>query len=291
MNKVDVEKFLVKPNTKLNLSKLSTSYSGGIESKEGSKSILEKNIKKMIELQSKLYAQDKYSVLIIFQAMDAAGKDSMIKHVMSGLNPQGTQVFSFKQPSKEELDHTYLWRINKALPEKGRIGIFNRSHYEEVLVVRVHDLVKSEKIPDKFKNKGIWKQRYRQINDFEKYLYENGIIIIKFFLHISKEEQKKRFLERIDDPSKNWKFSLDDIEERKFWNEYMKAYEDAISTTSRKHAPWYVIPADKKWFARLAVSEIILKEIKKHKPDYPEMSEEQSEQLNQAKEILMNESI
>ena len=291
MNKVDVEKFLVKPNTKLNLSKLSTSHSGGIESKEGSKSILEENIKKMIELQSKLYAQDKYSVLIIFQAMDAAGKDSMIKHVMSGLNPQGTQVFSFKQPSKEELDHTYLWRINKALPEKGRIGIFNRSHYEEVLVVRVHDLVKSEKIPDKFKNKGIWKQRYRQINDFEKCLYENGIIIIKFFLHISKEEQKKRFLERIDDPSKNWKFSLDDIEERKFWNEYMKAYEDAISTTSRKHAPWYVIPADKKWFARLAVSEIILKEIKKHKPGYPEMSEEQSEQLNQAKEILMNESI
>ena len=287
---MDIKKFLVTPGSKLSLSKIKTEDTDGLSSKKDAVKFLKKNIERMTELQAKLYAQDKYSLLIIFQAMDAAGKDGTIKHVMSGLNPQGTQVFSFKQPSKEELDHGYLWRINKALPERGRIGIFNRSHYEEVLVVRVHDLVKYQKIPDKFINKEIWKQRYRQINDYEKYLYENGIVIVKFFLHVSEEEQKKRFLKRIEDPAKNWKFSMGDIEERKYWNDYQKAYQEAISATSKKHAPWYIIPADKKWFMRLAVSEIIVKEMKKLKPEFPKLNKEQLSDLDAARKILMNES-
>jgi len=286
---METKKFLVPPKSKLNLSKFPTDYSGDFKSKKEAVKILKKNIERMTELQAKLYAQDKYSLLIIFQAMDAAGKDGTIKHVMSGLNPQGTQVSSFKQPSKEELDHGYLWRINKALPERGRIGIFNRSHYEEVLVVRVHDLIKYQKIPDKFNNKNIWKQRYEQINNFEEYLYENGILVIKFFLHISKEEQKKRFLERIEDPAKNWKFSSGDIEERKYWDEYQKVYQEAISATSKKNSPWYIIPADKKWFARLFVSEIIVREMKKLKPDYPKLNEEQLLDLEKSKQSLMNE--
>jgi PPK2 family polyphosphate:nucleotide phosphotransferase len=286
---METKKFLVLPKSKINLSKYPTDYSGDFKSKKEAVKILKKNIERMTELQAKLYAQDKYSLLIIFQAMDAAGKDGTIKHVMSGLNPQGTQVSSFKQPSKEELDHGYLWRISKALPERGRIGIFNRSHYEEVLVVRVHNLIKYQKIPDKFSNKNIWKQRYEQINNFEEYLYENGIVVIKFFLHISKEEQKKRFLKRIEDQAKNWKFSSDDIEERKFWDEYQKAYQEAISATSKKNSPWYIIPADKKWFARLAVSEIIVREMKKLKPDYPKLNEEQLLDLEKSKQSLMNE--
>ena len=286
---MEIKKFLVPPKSKLNLSKFPTDYSGDFKSKKEAVKILKKNIERMTELQAKLYAQDKYSLLIIFQAMDAAGKDGTIKHVMSGLNPQGTQVSSFKQPSKEELDHGYLWRINKALPERGRIGIFNRSHYEEVLVVRVHDLIKYQKIPDKFNNKNIWKQRYEQINNFEEYLYENGIVIIKFFLHVSKDEQKKRFLERIEDPAKNWKFSSGDIEERKYWDEYQKVYQEAISATSKKNSPWYIIPADKKWFARLAVSEIIVREMKKLKPEFPKLNEEQLQDLEKSKQSLMSE--
>lgn len=286
---METKKFIISPNSKLNLLKFPTDYSGDFKSKKEAVKLLKKNIQRMTELQAKLYAQDKYSLLIIFQAMDAAGKDGTIKHVMSGLNPQGTQVSSFKQPSKEELDHGYLWRINIALPERGRIGIFNRSHYEEVLVVRVHDLIKYQKIPDKFNNKNIWKQRYEQINNFEEYLYENGIVVIKFFLHVSKEEQKKRFLERIEDPSKNWKFSPGDIEERKYWDDYQKVYQEAITATSKKHSPWYVIPADKKWFARLAVSEIIVREMKKLRPDYPKLSEEQLLDLEKSKQSLMNE--
>ena len=286
---MEIKKFLVPPKSKLNLSKFPTDYSGDFKSKKEAVKILKKNIERMTELQAKLYAQDKYSLLIIFQAMDAAGKDGTIKHVMSRLNPQGTQVSSFKQPSKEELDHGYLWRINKALPERGRIGIFNRSHYEEVLVVRVHDLIKYQKIPDKFNNKNIWKQRYEQINNFEEYLYENGIVIIKFFLHVSKDEQKKRFLERIEDPAKNWKFSSGDIEERKYWDEYQKAYQEAISATSKKHSPWYIIPADRKWFARLAVSEIIVREMKKLKPEFPKLNEEQLQDLEKSKQSLMSE--
>jgi PPK2 family polyphosphate:nucleotide phosphotransferase len=286
---METKKFQVSSNSKLSFSKFPTDYSGEFKSKKEAIKLLKKNIERMTELQDKLYAQDKYSLLIIFQAMDAAGKDGTIKHVMSGLNPQGTQVSSFKQPSKEELDHTYLWRINKALPEKGRIGIFNRSHYEEVLIVRVHDLIKFQKIPDQFNNKNIWKQRYEQINNFEEYLYKNGIVVIKFFLHVSKEEQKKRFLERIEDPAKNWKFSSGDIEERKYWDEYQKIYQEVISATSKKHSPWYIIPADKKWFARLAVSDIIVREMKKLKPEYPNLDEKQLQDLEKSKQSLLNE--
>ena len=286
---MDIKKFLVTKDSKINLSKFPTDNTEEYKSKKETAKLLKKNIKRMTELQAKLYAQDKFSLLIIFQAMDAAGKDGTIKHVMSGLNPQGTQVSSFKQPSKEELDHGYLWRISNALPERGRIGIFNRSHYEEVLVVRVHDLIKYQKVPDKFINRNIWKQRYEQINNFEEYLYENGIVIIKFFLHVSKEEQKKRFLKRIENPAKNWKFSSSDIEERKYWDEYQKVYQEAISATSEKHSPWYIIPADKKWFARLLVSEIIVREMKRLKPEFPKLNDEQLQDLEKSKQSLLNE--
>ncbi len=275
--------FLIKAGSKIELGNFKTSVSGGLKSKSDAKDILKKNIKKMSELQDKLYAQDKYSLLLIFQAMDAAGKDGMIKHVMSGLNPQGTQVHSFKQPSSEELDHDYLWRINKALPERGRIGIFNRSYYEEVLIVRVHDLVKSQKIPAKFVNGKIWETRYQQINNFEKYLFENGTVILKFFLHISKDEQKERFLARIDNPSKNWKFSSADIKEREFWDNYQKSYAEAISATSTKHAPWYVVPSDKKWFSRIIVSDVIVAEMEKLNLQYPKLSDDQMKGLKSAK--------
>lgn len=286
---MNYDKFRVKPNSKVILSKISTSDTGKYKSKKEAAAMLKENIKKMTVLQDKLYAQDKYALLIVFQAMDAAGKDGTIKHVMSGLNPQGTQVFSFKQPSKTELDHDYLWRINKALPEKGRIGIFNRSHYEEVLVVRVHNLVKYQKIPAKFVNKDIWKQRYRQITEFEKYLYENGTIILKFFLHVSKEEQKERFLKRINETAKNWKFSEADIKERGYWDNYQKAYQEAISATSKTYAPWFIVPADKKWFTRLTVSEIIVDAMKRLKPDYPKLNKEQLEGLKRAKDLLLKE--
>jgi PPK2 family polyphosphate:nucleotide phosphotransferase len=216
---MDLHKFRIKPGHKISLDDVKTLETGDYKSKKVASRKLAENIERMKVLQDKLYAQDKYAMLIVFQAMDAAGKDGTIKHVMSGLNPQGTQVFSFKQPSAVELDHGYLWRINCALPEKGRIGIFNRSHYEDVLVVRVHSFIDNQKIPDEFKNENIWEQRYRQINNFEQYLYENGTIILKFFLHISKEEQKKRFLKRINDPAKNWKFAQADLEERNFWKD------------------------------------------------------------------------
>ena len=281
--------YIAKPNSKISLSKFSTKDTSAIKSKDNGKELLEKNIEKMIELQNKLYASDKYSVLLIFQAMDAAGKDSTIKHVMSGLNPQGTQVYSFKQPSKDEIDHGYLWRINKALPERGRIGIFNRSHYEEVLIVKVHDLLKFQRIPEELIDKNIWQKRYEQINNFENYLYENGTVVIKFFLHVSKEEQKERFLARINDQSKNWKFSAADLEERKLWDDYQTVYEEAISATSKKNAPWYIIPADKKWFMRLLVSEIIVDTLNKLNLNYPEQSKEQLEDLQKCKESLLSE--
>lgn len=281
--------YIAKPNSKISLSKYSTKDTSTIKSKDDGKELLEKNIEKMIELQNKLYASDKHSILLIFQAMDAAGKDSTIKHVMSGLNPQGTQVYSFKQPSKEEMDHGYLWRICKSLPERGRIGIFNRSHYEEVLIVKVHDLLKFQRIPEELIDKNIWQKRYEQINNFENYLYENGTVVIKFFLHVSKEEQKERFLARINDQSKNWKFSAADLAERKLWDDYQTAYEEAISSTSKKHAPWYIIPADKKWFARLLVSEIIVDTLNKLNLNYPELSKEQLADLQKCKENLLAE--
>jgi len=286
---MDTSKFKVSPGKKVKLSDYQTDYSGDIESKKDAGKLLKANIKKMAELQDRLYAHDRYGLLIIFQAMDAAGKDSTIKHVMSGVNPQGTQVFSFKQPSAEELDHGYLWRVAKAVPERGRIGIYNRSHYEDVLVVRVHDLIKSQKIPEKFIDNDIWKKRFSQIKNFEKYLYENGIITIKFFLHISKDEQKKRFLRRLDTPSKNWKFSAADLKERESWDNYQKCYEEAISATSTDYAPWFITPADKKWFTRLVVSSVIIDTLQDLNLRYPELDENQKKNLNAYREQLMKD--
>ena len=286
---METSKFKVSPGKKVKLSDYQTDYSGDIESKKDAGKLLKANIKKMAELQDRLYAHDRYGLLIIFQAMDAAGKDSTIKHVMSGVNPQGTQVFSFKQPSAEELDHGYLWRVAKAVPERGRIGIYNRSHYEDVLVVRVHDLIKSQKIPEKFIDNDIWKKRFGQIKNFEKYLYENGIITIKFFLHISKNEQRKRFLRRLDTPSKNWKFSAADLKERESWDDYQECYEEALAATSTDYAPWFITPADKKWFTRLVVSSVIIDTLQGLNLRYPELDENQKKNLNAYREQLMKD--
>jgi PPK2 family polyphosphate:nucleotide phosphotransferase len=248
----------------------------------------------MDELQEKLYATNRYSLLIIFQAMDAAGKDSAIEHVMSGINPQGCQVFSFKQPNSEELEHDFLWRHYKALPEKGRIGIHNRSHYENVLICKVHpELVLKEGVANKKSlqdlDEEFWNDRYQSICDFEKHLSRNGTIIIKFFLNISKEEQKKRFLKRIDDPLKNWKFSSFDVEERGHWDDYMKVYEDAITATATANAPWYIVPADKKWFARIAICKIIVETLKSIDLKLPELSEDEKGKLAESRERLSSE--
>ena len=286
---MNIDEFVVKEGEKILLKNFDTNYTGKLKSKKEAAKKLAKNKKKMAELQDKLYAHDKYSILIIFQAMDAAGKDSAIKHVMSGLNPQGTQVFSFKQPSQEELDHDYLWRTTKALPERGRIGIFNRSYYEEVLVVKVHDLVKYQKIPDELVTKDIWKNRYKQISNFEDYISKNGTVVIKFFLHLSKDEQKRRFLKRLDTPSKNWKFSAADLKERKLWDEYQKCYEEAINKTSTKDSPWYIVPADNKWFTRLVISEVIVQKLQSLKMEYPKLNKEQLANLNSYKEQLIDD--
>jgi PPK2 family polyphosphate:nucleotide phosphotransferase len=283
---MDIEKLKVNGKNKIVLSSYSTQYNGNMESRIKGKKLLKKNRKIMQKLQDKFYAFDKYSLLIIFQAMDAAGKDSAIKHVMSGLNPQGTQVFSFKQPSKEELDHDYMWRTTKSLPERGRIGIFNRSYYEEVLVVKVHNLIEYQNIPTEFLTKNIWNERYEQIRNFEEHIYRNGTIILKFFLHLSKEEQKKRFLRRLEIPSKNWKFSAGDLEERKLWDEYQKCYEDAINYTSTSYAPWHIIPADNKWYTRFIVSEIINKTLEGLNISYPKLDKEQIKHLDDYKRKL-----
>jgi PPK2 family polyphosphate:nucleotide phosphotransferase len=284
---MDIAKFQIQPDSDFKLSDIKTDFTGKIDSKEEGAKLLAANIEQMDVLQSKLYAQDKYAILIIFQAMDTAGKDGAIKHVMKGLNPQATCVHSFKQPSAEELDHDYLWRASKNLPERGQIGIFNRSYYEEVLVVKVHDLLKSQQIPREFITKDIWERRYRQIRDFEKYLTENGVIVLKFFLHISKEEQKNRLLERIDDRSKNWKFSAADIKEREYWKDYQQCYQEAIQATSTKYAPWYVVPADKKWFSRLVISEVIDQTLADLNLEYPEVNKEQKAVLEEYKQRLI----
>ena len=286
---MNISEFTVDGRSKFHLSKIKTDSSGKVRSKEGAQKILEKNIATVQELQAKFYAQDRYSVLIIIQAMDTAGKDGVIKHVMTGLNPQGTEVHSFKQPSAEELNHDYLWRAHKNLPQRGQFGIFNRSYYEEVLVVRVHDLIATQKIPAELVTKDIWKQRFRQIKDFEKYLSENGTIIIKIFLHISKEEQKQRLLARINDKSKNWKFSEADIKERGYWDQYQKCYEEVIRKTSSGKAPWYVVPADKKWFARLVISEIIVQTLEGLKLKFPSLGKDELKQLEESKRKLMEE--
>lgn len=285
------ENFLVREGAKLNLKTHKTDFTGDYKDKEEAKADLQKNVARLAELQDTLYAQNVHALLIVFQAMDAAGKDSAIKHVMSGVNPQGCQVFSFKQPSTEDLEHDFLWRCAKSTPERGRFGIFNRSYYEEVLVVRVHpSILQNQMLPDSIKNdKNIWNNRFAQIRNFEEYLAGNGIHVIKFFLNVSKEEQKERFLARIEEPEKNWKFSAQDAKERAFWDDYMKAYEEAISATSTKNAPWYVVPADKKWFTRVAVSQIIIEKLESLDLKYPILSEAQKQELLKAKEILENE--
>jgi PPK2 family polyphosphate:nucleotide phosphotransferase len=265
-------------------------YTGHILSKEDAQEQLVTGIQELAEGQDKLYAQDTYALFINLQAMDAAGKDSTIKHVMSGVNPQGVQVKSFKVPSEEELDHDYLWRNSKELPERGNIGIFNRSYYEEVLVVRVHpDLLKRQKLPPQLMGHDIWERRYEEINNFEKYLTDNGIVVLKFFLNVSKEIQKKRFLERVDQPDKNWKFSAADILERRHWDSYLNAYEEMLNNTSTSWAPWYVIPADHKWFTRLAVVSVINHTLDGLKLSYPEVSPEQKAALKKAKEEMERE--
>jgi PPK2 family polyphosphate:nucleotide phosphotransferase len=260
------------------------------EKKTDVKKTLKMGIKALAAMQDILYAQDKWSVLLIFQAMDAAGKDGAIKHVMSGINPQGCQVSSFKGPSSEELDHDYLWRCQKHLPERGRIGIFNRSYYEEVLVVRVHEqILKGQKIPEKLLTKDIWENRFEDIRNFEKYLNRNGTIVIKFFLNLSKEEQKKRFIERVDNPDKNWKFSAADAKERGYWDDYMFAYEELIKNTSTKKSPWYVIPADDKYHARIAIASAVIHALDGMDLEYPKVSEEKIAELNAVKQALLDE--
>ena len=266
-----------------------TSYSGD-EDKALIQKTLKMGVKALAAMQDILYAQDKWSVLIIFQAMDAAGKDGAIKHVMSGINPQGCQVSSFKGPSSEELDHDYLWRCQKHLPERGRIGIFNRSYYEEVLVVRVHEqILRGQKIPEKLITKDIWENRFEDIRNFEKYLTRNGTIVIKFFLNVSKEEQKRRFIERVDNPDKNWKFSAADAKERGYWDEYMHAYEELIRNTSTKKSPWYVIPADNKAYARIAIASAIIHALDEMDLEYPKVSPEKIAELNEVKKALLEE--
>jgi PPK2 family polyphosphate:nucleotide phosphotransferase len=284
--------FLVPPDPKISLTKdYDPDYKAHYLKKSDAKRDLQEVIKAIAEYQDILYAQDTHSLLIIFQAMDAAGKDSTIKHVMSGINPQGFQVYSFKAPSLEELDHDYLWRCSKALPERGRIGIFNRSYYEEILVTRVHpEILEQRQIPPSLIDEKIWKQRFEEINNFEKHLVNNGTVILKFFLNVSKEEQKQRFLERIDRPEKNWKFSTNDAKERAFWDDYMAVYEDMFNHTSTAWAPWHIISADHKWFTRLAVAGIIYAKLKELNLHYPKVSQEKHLELLQAKVMLENES-
>jgi len=260
----------------------------GAEDKPLIKETLQLGVDALAAMQDVLYAQDRWSLLVIFQAMDAAGKDGAIKHVMSGVNPQGCQVSSFKAPSPEDLDHDFLWRCQKHLPERGRIGIFNRSYYEEVLVVRVHEnILKSQKLPDELVTKDIWEKRFKDIRNFEKYLTRNGTIIIKIFLNVSKDEQKKRFIERVDDPDKNWKFSAADARERGYWKDYMIAYEEMIQNTSTEDAPWYVIPADNKSYARIAVASAIIEALDQMNLEYPKVSEEKIAELQEIKKQLL----
>lgn len=257
---------------------------GHFRSKEHTQEMLDRGIKEMADLQDKLYAQDVWAVLLILQAMDAAGKDGVIKHVMSGVNPQGCQVYSFKAPSSEDLNHDFLWRTSRLLPERGHIGIFNRSYYEEVLVVRVHpEVLKKERVPSALLGKNLWEQRFEDICNFEKYLSHNGVVVRKFFLNVSKKEQKRRFLERLETPAKNWKFSTGDVHERQSWDDYASAYEEMIAETSTKHAPWYVVPADAKWYTRVVVAAAIVDTLQELKLAYPKVDAAQKKDLEQAR--------
>ncbi len=280
---MDIKKYRVKPNKKVDLEKFSTKKDDSYSKKEVKEEILPQNLEKMFEFQEKLYAENKRGILVVLQAMDAAGKDSLVKKVFTALNPAGCKVTSFKQPSTEELDHDYLWRITKATPAYGEVGIFNRSHYEDVLVTRVHNLV-NKKNDDDF-----WNKRFEDINAFEKYLDNNGIKVVKFFLHVSKDEQKERLLDRINLEEKHWKFAASDILERENWDDYHRAYEDMLEHTSTDYAPWYVVPADNKWYTRLVVSEVMLDLFKQLDPHTPKLSEKEESQLEKWKKVLMEQ--
>jgi PPK2 family polyphosphate:nucleotide phosphotransferase len=286
--KIKCEQFRVQEGEKVKLKKWPTKVKAFYESKEDYQEILEEHIEEMSAQQTLLYANNQYALLLIFQAMDAAGKDGAIKHVMSGVNPQGCEVFSFKHPSATELAHDFLWRTNVCLPERGRIGIFNRSYYEETLIVRVHpEILEGEEIPEELLNrKKIWERRYQSILDMEKHLHRNGTRIVKFFLHISKEEQRQRFLARIDDADKNWKLSKDDIKERSLWKEYMEAYGECLSATSTEHAPWYVVPADDKHNARLIISQVVMDTLKSLKLEFPKTTKEREKELEEIRKEL-----
>jgi len=293
-----IELFRVAPGTEVRLKDRDPAWAGTKqmrdlkkdEVKEIAQRILEENIADLAEAQEMLYADDHYAVLIVLQAMDAAGKDGLIKHVMSGINPQGCQVFSFKKPSDEELDHDFLWRYAKAVPERGRIGIFNRSYYEDVLVVRVHpELLERQKLPPGKHNGKFWAKRFEDINAFERHLVRNGTVVIKFFLHLSKGEQKRRFLERLENPAKNWKFSEADLEERKYWKEYVKAFESALTSTSTRWAPWYILPADRKYVTRALAADIITSTIRNLKLKRPPLSAKRKEALQRARQVLEGE--
>ena len=283
-----VERYRITKGEKFRLKDCDPADTNGVKSKQHAEHILESRVGLLSDMQEKLYAQDRWALLLIFQAMDAAGKDGAIKHVMSGVNPQGCDVHAFKAPSNEELDHEYFWRAHKCIPSRGKIGIFNRSYYEEVLVVRVHrTFLRVEKLPDHLITKHIWDERYEDINAFERYLTHNGVIIRKFFLHVSKEEQKRRFLERLEDPKKNWKFSMADVQERGFWKDYQEAYEEMIQHTATKHAPWYVIPADNKWFTRLAVASAIIETLDELDLAFPKVDEAKKKELQAVRESLL----
>ena len=287
---MDTARFRIRPGQTVNLHRYAADDTRPFKHKRKATGKLEKGVERLVTLQEQLYAQDRWSVLLIFQGMDASGKDSAIKHVMSGLNPQGTQVYSFKRPSDEELDHDYLWRSVRALPERGRIGIFNRSYYEEVLVVRVHDdLLQKEKLPPSLVTKDIFEDRFDDIRHFERYLTRNGVVIRKFFLHISKKEQKQRFLERIETPSKNWKFSAHDVQERSRWRAYMAAYQDMIQHTSTADSPWYVVPADHKWFARLVVAGVVAETLAGVDLQFPRLDRARRKELEAARATLEHE--
>jgi PPK2 family polyphosphate:nucleotide phosphotransferase len=285
-----VSRYLVDDGRKFRLTDHDPGDTAGLKSKKKAQEMLQEGIRLLAELQDKLYAQDRWAVLLVFQAMDAAGKDGAIKHVMSGINPQGCQVYSFKSPSPEELDHDFMWRTSKCLPERGRIGIFNRSYYEEVLVVRVHpEFLAKQKLPKGLLTKRIWAERYQDIAAFERYLARNGVMIRKFFLNVSRKEQKKRFLQRLDRPEKNWKFSAADARERQHWREYMAAYQDMIRGTSAKHAPWIVVPADNKWFARLLVAATVVDALEQLDLAYPRVDDAQKRELAAARRALAGE--
>lgn len=284
--KIDLDRYKAKEGRKINLDKCPTACDVNIDKSKVKTLFFPQVVSKMKELQEKLYAQNTYGLVIVLQAMDAAGKDGTINHVFANLDPGGVKVVSFKQPNSEEKDHDYMWRINKALPERGMIGIFNRSHYEDVIVTRIHDLIHKGQLPKDLIHKDIWEERYEQINNWEKYLNQNGFQMVKIFLHVSKKEQQRRLVDRIVNQQKNWKFSMADINERKYWDQYQELYGEMISKTSKDISPWYIVPADNKWYTRYVVSNIVYKALKKIDPKFPKLSPEVEEQLEKFKKII-----